>query len=248
MKTLEEPPSFVHLILLTDALGRVMETVVSRCQLVRFEPLPASRIAESLEASGVSAERARACARLAMGNATRAAYLASAEGEAVRAEVEAFVASALGGGDAAGEEAWRALLSRAEARRNAEEERVAGEAKDRLELEPKGREKRSLEKEFEEAAKRDGRRAARESLELALDLTGLTFRDLVCLAEGADDAVLAADRVPALAERARSRDPRKLREAVERCEDARQALELNPSEDLMLSALGFRLKALAGST
>ena len=29
LKTLEEPAPFVHLILLTDALGRVIETVVS---------------------------------------------------------------------------------------------------------------------------------------------------------------------------------------------------------------------------
>ena len=247
LKTLEEPAPFVHLILLTDALGRVMETVVSRCQLVRFEPLPEERIVERLAASGIDASRARACARLALGNADRASYLASPEGEAVRAEVEAFVASALGGGEAPGDEPWRALLARAEARRSAREEEIAEVARDRLELEPKGRDRRALEKEFEEVAKRESRRAARESLELAIDLTGMTFRDLLCLAEGADDAVLAADRVSALADRARSRDPRKLREAVERCEEARQSLELNPSEDLMLSALGFRLRALAGA-
>ena len=52
LKTLEEPAPFVHLILLTDALGRVIETVVSRCQLVRFEPLTSERIAE-LVAEGV---------------------------------------------------------------------------------------------------------------------------------------------------------------------------------------------------
>ena len=247
LKTLEEPAPFVHLILLTDALGRVMETVVSRCQLVRFEPLPEERIVERLATSGIDASRARACARLALGNADRATYLASPEGEAVRAEVEAFVASALGGGEAPGDEPWRALLARAEARRSAREEEIAEVARDRLELEPKGRDRRALEKEFEEVAKRESRRAARESLELAIDLTGMTFRDLLCLAEGADDAVLAADRVSALADRARSRDPRKLREAVERCEEARQSLELNPSEDLMLSALGFRLRALAGA-
>ena len=84
-------------------------------------------------------------------------------------------------------------------------------------------------------------------LDLALTLTALAFRDLVCLAEGADDAVLASDRAPTLAERARGRDPRRLREAAERCEDARQALELNVSEDLALSALGLRLAALAGA-
>jgi DNA polymerase III subunit delta' len=246
LKTLEEPAPFVHLILLTDALGRVIETVVSRCQLVRFEPLPAERIAAQLAAEGVPAERARACARLALGNATRARYLASPEGEEVRGEVEAFVAAALAGGGDTGDP-WRPLLQRAEARREAEEERLAVAARERLELEPKGRERRAIERELEEAAKRDGRRARTASLDLALTLTGLTFRDLVCVAEGAEAAVLAEDRTPALAERARSRDPRKLREAAERCERLRQALELNVTEDLALSALGFRLSALVGA-
>jgi DNA polymerase III subunit delta' len=244
LKTLEEPASFVHLILMTDALGRVLETVVSRCQLVRFEPLPAARIAEALEAEGVASERARACAGLALGNAARARLLASAEGEELRGEVEAFVTAALSGEPG---ERWKPILERAESRRAAAEEELAAKAAARLELEPKGRERRALEREFEETAKRDSRRARTEVLDLALTLTGLTFRDLVCLASSAPEAVLASDRASDLAEYVRGRDPRRLREAAERCEDVRQALELNVSEDLALSALGLRLAALAGS-
>jgi DNA polymerase III subunit delta' len=247
LKTLEEPAAYVHLILMTDALGRVLETVVSRCQLVRFEPLQAATIAAQLVADGVQAERAEACARLALGNAARARYLASDEGEELRGEVEQLVAAALAGGGEAGAEPWRPLLARAAALGDAAEEAVAKEAKRRLELEPKGRERRTIEKEFEEAAKRDCRRARRESLELSLTLAALTFRDLICLAEEAPEAVLASDRASALAEQARSRDPRRLREAAERCEDVRQALELNVMEDVALSALGFRLAALAGA-
>jgi DNA polymerase III subunit delta' len=247
LKTLEEPAAYVHLILMTDQLGRVLETVISRCQLVRFEPLPAATIASHLVAEGVPTERAEACARLALGNAARARYLASAEGEALRAEVEALVAASLSGGGSDGPEPWRALLDRAESRRNAAEETIAAEAKKRIELEQKGRERKAIEREYEEAAKRDGRRARTESLDLALTLTALTFRDLVCLAEDAPEAVLASDHTPSLAEQARSRDPRRLREAAERCEDVRQSLELNVTEDLALSALSFRLAALAGA-
>jgi DNA polymerase-3 subunit delta' len=246
LKTLEEPAAFVHLILLTEALGRVMETVVSRCQLVRFEPLPAARIAAALEADGVPAERARACARLALGNAARARYLASPAGEELRADVEHVVASALAGNGSGGEP-WRSLLERAERRRLEAEDAAATERAERLELEPKGRERRAIERELEEAAKRDGRRARTEVLDLALGLTGLAFRDLVCLAEDAPEAVLAGDRSGSLAEQARGRDPRRLREAAERCEDVRQALELNVMEDLALAALGFRLSALVGA-
>ena len=247
LKTLEEPAAYVHLILMTDALGRVLETVVSRCQLVRFEPLPAATIAEQLVADGIPPERADACARLALGNAARARYLASPEGDELRSEVEQLVVAALAGGSDAGLEPWRPLLERAEARGLAAEEAIAEEAKRRLELEPKGRERRAIEKDFEESAKREARRARRESLELSLTLAALTFRDLICLAEDAAEAVLASDRAPALADQARSRDPRRLREAAERCEDVRQSLELNVSEDLALSALGFRLAALAGA-
>jgi DNA polymerase III subunit delta' len=250
LKTLEEPASFVHLILLTDSLGQVIPTVVSRCQLVRFDPLPAARIAEGLVGEGVPAERAGACARLALGNGARARFLASEDGAALLADVDRVAARALaGGGQPAGEpEAWRGLLERAEERRAVAEARVADEAAKRLETEPKGRERKALEKQFEEAAKRDGRRARTGLLDLGLTLAALRFRDLLCLAEGADEAAL--DRAGATAlvgDGAVAVDPRRLRAAAERCEDARMSLELNVTEDLALEALGFRLARLVGT-
>ena len=244
LKTLEEPAAFVHLILLTDALGRVIETVVSRCQPVRFDPLPAGRIAETL-AGRWRGERARRRLRAA-GTRQRGAGATAclARGAQLRSEVEAFATAALAGEPG---ETWKPILERAEAQRDAAEEAVAAEAAKRLELEPKGRDRRALERDFEDAAKRDGRRARTEVLDLALTLTGLAFRDLVCLAEDAPEAVLGTDRADSLAERARGRDARRLRDAAERCEDVRQALELNVSEDLALSALGLRLAALTGA-
>src|SRR5436190_3956445 len=142
LKTLEEPPAYVHIILLTDALGQMLETVVSRCQLVRFDPLPAERIATLLEDDGVPPDRAGSCGRLALGNLTRARYLASEDGQALRADVEELVRDVLAGErrEPQAEEAWRSLLARAEARREGAEEAVARMAAERLELEPKGRE------------------------------------------------------------------------------------------------------------
>ncbi len=244
LKTLEEPAHFVHLILLTDRPGLVLETVVSRCQLVRFDPLPPARVAEALEAEGVEPARALACARLSAGNAERARLLASEEGDGLRADAEAMVVGALGGGG--GGEPWRALLERAERRLEQTQESSAAERERRLELEPKGRERKALERELEEAAKRDARRARTEVLDLGLQLAALGFRDLVAMAEEAPDAVLGADRVSALTERARGRDPRRLRECAERCEETRLSLQLNATEDLALTALGFRLAWLVG--
>src|SRR3954466_228695 len=127
LKTLEEPPSFVHLILLTDALGQVLETVVSRCQLVRFDPLSAERIAAVLESEGVEAARAGSCGRLALGNLTRAGFLASDEGLTLRDDVERLARACLAGdnSDAGGDEPWRRLIARADARCDAAQEAVA---------------------------------------------------------------------------------------------------------------------------
>src|SRR5205085_8534873 len=133
------------------------------------------------------------------------------------AEVEALVRSALADSEGAAEP-WRSLLERAEERRELAEDEVAGEKARRLELEPKDRERRALERDFDETAKRAGRRARTHVLDLGLELATLTFRDLVCVAEGAREAVLATDRIDALAPAAQARDPRRLREAAELCE------------------------------
>jgi DNA polymerase-3 subunit delta' len=248
LKTLEEPASFVHLILLTGALGRVIETVVSRCQLVRFDPLPAERIARALEEEGIESRRAVACARLALGDASRARLLASEAGEALRRHAERIVQAALAPEEvtATSEEPWRPLLALADERRTEVEGELSARGAKRLELEPKGRERRAIERELEESAKRDGRRARTEVLELGLELAALLLRDLACAADGADAAVLAVDR-PELLAGAAGRDPRRLREALERCEDVRRSLVLNVNEELALSALSFRLGRLVSA-
>ena len=249
LKTLEEPPPYAHLVLLTEAPGRVLDTVRSRCQHVRFDPLPAERIAETLEAEGVASGRAKACGRLALGNATRARWLASDEGSALRESSEQIVRAALADelrGPGA-PESWRALLGIAEERGAEAEAEAASKAEERLELEPRGRDRSALERELAEASKRAGRRARTAVLDLGLELAGLSFRDLVCAVEGAPEAVLGSDRINGLAETARGREPRRLREAFERCEETRRSLDLNVNEELALTALSVRLKRLVGA-
>ncbi|HEX2160212.1 MAG TPA: hypothetical protein VHF88_00125, partial [Thermoleophilaceae bacterium] len=179
-----------------------------------------------LVGEGVPADLAGACARLALGNASRARFLASEEGAALRADVDRLVAAALAGGTrhANEPEPWRGLGG-----------------------EPKGRDRSAIEKQFDDAAKRDGRRARTELLDLGLTLAALRFRDLVCLAEGADDAVLDRAGAATLATAAPQVASSDLRAAAERCEDVRMSLELNVTEDLALEALGFRLARLVGA-
>ena len=150
------------------------------------------------------------------------------------------VASALAGGGrrpVGGAAATRAKERGERARRGGGR---AGATK-RLEAEPKGRDRTALERQFEDAAKREKRRGEREVLDLGLGLAALTLRDLICLAEGAPEAALDPERAEKLADAAHGRDPRRLREAAERCEEVRLSLELNVTEELALSALSYRL-------
>jgi DNA polymerase-3 subunit delta' len=63
LKTLEEPPGYAHLILLTDRPDDLLPTISSRCQHVRFDPLPVGELARRLEALGAAPQTAAACAR-----------------------------------------------------------------------------------------------------------------------------------------------------------------------------------------
>src|SRR6185436_8770792 len=85
LKTLEEPPAFAHLVLLTDKPGNVLPTIASRCQLVRFEAATPAELSHRLQTKhGVAPLTADACARLALGDASRALLLALADGPALR--------------------------------------------------------------------------------------------------------------------------------------------------------------------
>jgi DNA polymerase-3 subunit delta' len=53
LKTLEEPPPLSVLILIGTTAERQLPTIVSRCQVIHFAPLPESLVAELLQAQGV---------------------------------------------------------------------------------------------------------------------------------------------------------------------------------------------------
>jgi DNA polymerase-3 subunit delta' len=246
LKTLEEPPPFVHLILVADSLGEVLATIASRCQLVRFDPLPAARIEERLLA-GLPGEgeaaRLAACARLALGDAHVARALAGEEGRALRAAAEAYVRAALGGRTE--ERPWRALLDAAARAGAHARERLEARLEEERELLPR-KERARHRREGEEAGRRTERRERTRALDLGLRVAELWLRDLLCLAEGAPELVHALDRSEELGGNASGADPARLRRAVELVADTRLRLAVNVSEELALEALAYRLEQLLG--
>ncbi len=239
LKTLEEPPAFVHLILLTDRVAEVLPTIRSRCQLVRFDARPPSETAAGLEALGVRPETALACARLALGDAGLARELASADGAALRTAAERYARSALAG-EASAARPWTELLSAVRGRGEVTRVELEAAAAAELELYPR-KERKRIETEWTDRARRVRRRTETAALDLGLQLVGLWFSDLLCLAWQTEELIRHCDRRTEL-EADTGRDPSRLRDAIELVEDTRVRFQLNVSEELACEALAYRLE------
>lgn len=80
LKTLENPTGEAMFFLLTDAPGGLLSTILSRCQMVRFQPLSIQDCALALERRGMEAARARLLSGLAQGSVGRALEIDADEG------------------------------------------------------------------------------------------------------------------------------------------------------------------------
>ena len=78
LKTLEEPPPGSTLILVGTSAEGQLDTILSRCRVVRFDPLPESELAELLIEQGIAGTKGEAdrLARLGEGSVARARGLA----------------------------------------------------------------------------------------------------------------------------------------------------------------------------
>ncbi len=80
LKTLEEPPSYVTIILLTTRMESLLPTLRSRCVAFRFLPVSNETIRSYLiEKRGVAKLKAEFAVRFARGNTGRAIYFAEDE-------------------------------------------------------------------------------------------------------------------------------------------------------------------------
>ncbi|MGM0370042.1 MAG: DNA polymerase III subunit delta' [Bacillota bacterium] len=95
LKTLEEPPSYAIIILLTNNLNKLLSTTVSRCQLIRFRRIPYQLIKDSLVSEyDLSAAKSQLIASLADGRYDYACQLVEEEEELeMRKEIIEFLIS-----------------------------------------------------------------------------------------------------------------------------------------------------------
>jgi DNA polymerase-3 subunit delta' len=95
LKTLEEPAGASLFVLVTAAPSALLPTILSRCQVVRFDPLGEAHLREILARHGRTPEDAAAAAAQACGSAEYALSLDVAEARATRDRLVAEVWAAL---------------------------------------------------------------------------------------------------------------------------------------------------------
>lgn len=93
LKSLEEPPPYVIFFLITENPSRLLPTIVSRCQVVRFRPLPKEIIKDHLmKRLSLDEEFAETLAELSAGSLGRAVELAE---KGLLEDLHAFVSAGI---------------------------------------------------------------------------------------------------------------------------------------------------------
>jgi DNA polymerase III subunit delta' len=95
LKTLEEPPPFVVLILIATEFAALPETIRSRCRQIALEPIPRDLVAAELVRRGQPEDHADLIARLTRGRIARALELAGDESKLERRRESVDIALAM---------------------------------------------------------------------------------------------------------------------------------------------------------
>lgn len=248
LKTLEEPPEYLTLVLGAPSPSQVLPTIRSRCQVVRFGTVAAAELTAALEARGHPAAQSAALARAAGGRPGLALRWASSP--AVLEERRQVVALWVEALETAAAAASRPALG-VRGLRLAESLRLLAETGREREGEP------GAPRPPARAARRPGRSGPapaaesaaippprplklvlREHLELALEL----LRDVALLRAGVADPLLHhPDLAASLRALAATLDPDATLTRVRAVREAQQLLDRNVTPQLVLERLFWAL-------
>ena len=239
LKTLEEPPENVTMILLGRTREGVLPTIVSRCQVVPFAHIPETEaIGIICQNSGIPVERARIALAACDGSITKAiAFCATNAGFEHRALVLEALAS-LGHADD-----WDLLcLSRGLVEKAAASLDTVREAQEAELAENADFLAASAAKQI---AARNKRALAAKSAELLHRMCAIAkswARDLAAVCGGAADVVVNRDALPAIEAAAQRTTLARALAAVRAAERADEAIAYNVSPQTCTDALLLELR------
>ncbi|MCC0628476.1 DNA polymerase III subunit delta' [Clostridioides sp. ES-S-0108-01] len=92
LKTLEEPPNYAIIILVTNNKESLLETIKSRCDIIKFSPIPMEDLKRYLINTGIEEERAQLLATFSRGSIENALNLSqSAEFSVMREDIQQYI-------------------------------------------------------------------------------------------------------------------------------------------------------------
>jgi len=239
LKTLEEPPADVVVVLIADDYDDVLPTVASRCQVVRFAPV-ATHTARALvtERTGASENEARAALAAADGVIPRAIDLLRSPGRRnARAAILGVLKrlTVMDGHDVL--LAARALLSEVRAPVEEVKSAQADELDEAREFLTRG-----AASDIEKRHKRELTTREREGVTELMSVTESWLRDCLVMARGAAELVDNADAADATAEIAAVLSVPAAVKALEAVRTARSRIAYNVSPQLAVEAMLFDIQ------
>ena len=235
LKDLEEPPDYATIVLVADELGKLPETIRSRCQLVPFRRLSRGAVESWIaeRAPELPSADVAVLGRVAGGRLDRAARQLDADARVRRAAL-LDAARAVYRDEGFDPAAAATVILEGARSLGAEARRREQELVDGLDLPAREAEVRVRRAEFG---------AEKAEVLACLDDLGTWYRDLVVVGNGAEEAVVHADRLDQLRDDAAGG-------GAEGAEDAaaivrqgwRELEELNLNVPLFLEALFVRLR------
>ncbi|HEK8764612.1 TPA: DNA polymerase III subunit delta' [Clostridioides difficile] len=92
LKTLEEPPNYAIIILVTNNKESLLETIKSRCDIIKFSPIPIEDLKRYLINTGIEEERAQLLAIFSRGSIENALNLSqSSEFSMMREDIQQYI-------------------------------------------------------------------------------------------------------------------------------------------------------------
>jgi len=208
LKTLEEPPAGVTIILIARQGERLLPTTRSRCSLVRFLPLPRDFVRRRLTEEGIKPTEADFWAGFTAGSLGRALRMSSRGMYALKREILRQIASPPADGKASLGERLAAAADQLADEAVAEAKQADGSA---------------LAKTL----------ASRQAAAAMLELIAGAFGDALTLTTGADRPLVHADQHQAVAALAERFGPDQLAEIIEQLSDYERLLWRNVSSKLL---------------
>ncbi len=244
LKTLEEPQPDTVFVLISDNEEEVLETISSRCRIVRMEPVSEGRIVQLLTEAGISDDEALLAARLSEGDFERARALGSdpqvAERRMFWVSLPKQLRSPLDALDVATQ-----LIDVARSVVKEREQSQKEEVVELAEAMGEGRGTATARTTLAKRHKRELRRLEEEVLGEALSSIASFYRDVLTVRSGGTGAAANIDLLDEIEWWATGGiEDRNLVSAMERCVVARAGLIRNANVALAIEATLIELSAL----